>query len=103
MQESIAMKRILMIEKKQRKRTYTMLDEGLLDIIKEHKLDLNNIINLGIEKLLREERGIKKKKRKHTQIWLEIELHKKLKEENLDFNATINLGIEEILKMKKLL
>jgi hypothetical protein len=54
LKESIVLRRILGIEKKKRRNIHTALEEELLNIIRKEGLDLANIINIGVEKVLRE-------------------------------------------------
>ena len=53
MTESIVMKRILGIEKKRRVKISAMLEQELLEKIKQNCLDLSDVINLAVEEFLR--------------------------------------------------
>jgi len=53
--ESLAMRRILGVEKKKRVCTCVYIEEELFKILKENYSSLSNVINLAIEKFLRDE------------------------------------------------
>jgi len=54
MQDSLVMRRILGIEPKNRVVIHTMLEKEFYEIIKINGLDLATVVNLGVEKVLRE-------------------------------------------------
>jgi len=54
MQDSLVMRRILGIEPKNRVVIHTMLEKEFYEIIKREGLDLATVVNLGVEKVLKE-------------------------------------------------
>ena len=53
MTESIVMRRVLGIEKKNRVKTTIKLEKELLEAIKTNCLDLSNVVNIAVEEWLR--------------------------------------------------
>lgn len=52
MKKSFVMRRILGIEPKDRKQLQAYIESELLEVMKDKKLERQNIINLGVEKVL---------------------------------------------------
>ncbi len=53
MTESIVMRRILGLEKKHRIKTTVMLEQELIEKVKQNCLDLSDVMNLALEDFLR--------------------------------------------------
>ncbi|RLI80026.1 hypothetical protein DRP04_08625 [Archaeoglobales archaeon] len=53
-QDSLVIRRILGIEPKNRVVIHTMLEKEFYEIIKREGLDLATVVNLGVEKVLKE-------------------------------------------------
>ncbi len=53
MSESLAMRRILKVEKKKRVDTHVMIEKELLNILKREGFNISNIVNIALEEHLR--------------------------------------------------
>ena len=53
MSESLAMKRILKVEKKKRVDTHVMIEKELLNILRREGFNISNIVNIALEEHLR--------------------------------------------------